>query len=102
LLPQADLYRFGTTFAFLFHTCLANATGVAYIQWVWRRCRQRAVKINAIDKAFAADRNVFMLLNSAFVSNFPLATVLIVIFWYFAQTVTEELLSANGTQGLYR
>jgi hypothetical protein len=82
LLSHAKYLRFGTAFAFLFKTCLANATGIAYIQWVWRRCRQRAIRIDAIDNAFAADRNIFTLLDPAFVSKFPLAAGLMMILWY--------------------
>ena len=75
-------YRLGTGFAFLTQICLAHAATVAYIQWVWRRCRQQTTQIALIDAAFAVDRNIFMLLNLRFISNFPVAAALIMVFWY--------------------
>ena len=63
--------------------CLANATGTAYIQWVWRRCRQQAIRIGAIDAAFSVDRNIFMLFVPGFVLVFPIAAGLVIILWYY-------------------
>ncbi|KAF2114839.1 hypothetical protein BDV96DRAFT_86392 [Lophiotrema nucula] len=73
--------RFGTAFAFLVQICYANATGIAYVQWVWRRCRQQAIQIGTIDAAFAVDRNIFMFLKPGFVLKFPIAAGLALIFW---------------------
>jgi hypothetical protein len=73
--------RFGTAFAFLVQVCFANTAGTACVQWVWRRCSQQALSINRIDAAFAVDRNMFMLLIPKFVSKFPGAAGLALIFW---------------------
>jgi hypothetical protein len=74
--------RFGTAFAFLVKTCFTTATGTAYVQWAWRRCRQKAVTIGAIDAAFAVDKNIFLLFRLDFLSDFPIAVVLAILLWY--------------------
>jgi hypothetical protein len=73
--------RFGTAFAFLVKASLTTATGTAYIQWVWRICRQQPVTIGAVDSAFAVDRNPFLLLNWGFISDFQLPVLLAAILW---------------------
>jgi uncharacterized membrane protein len=93
VLPTND-HRFGTTLAFLFKACLAHATGIAYIQWLWRQCRQKAIPIGAIDAAFTVDRNIFIFLNMEFVFEFPFAAGLMVIFWYLPQAM-KSLFAAN-------
>ncbi|KAF2490821.1 hypothetical protein BU16DRAFT_585187 [Lophium mytilinum] len=73
--------RFGTAFAFFVKTCLTTATGTAYVQWAWRRCRQKAVTIDAINRAFAVDKNIFLFLNLNFLSEFPIAVVVAILLW---------------------
>lgn len=74
--------RFGTAFALLTQVCLSNATTTAYIQWVWRRCRERGIQIRAIDAAFAVDRNILMFCHPSFPTEFRVVTLLAVIFRY--------------------
>jgi uncharacterized membrane protein len=74
--------RFGTAFAFFFKACLANAIGIAYIQLVWRKCRQQSTAMSTIDAAFSADRNVSVLLRVDYIRRFPIASGLIAILWY--------------------
>ena len=78
----SDHPRFGTAFAFLVKTCLTAATGTAYVQWVWRRCRQKAVAIGAIDSAFAVEKNIFLFWNWDFLSDFQIPVVIAIILWY--------------------
>ncbi|KAM3069612.1 hypothetical protein ACMFMF_008826 [Clarireedia jacksonii] len=73
--------RFGTTFAFLVKVCLTTATGIAYVQGIWTIFRQRAVTIEAIDAAFAANTNVFKFSNWGFLSNFKIPVAIGVILW---------------------
>lgn len=75
------LLRFGTAFAFLVKTSLATATGTAYIQWAWRKCRQKAVTIGAVDAAFAADKKMLLLLQWDFLREFPIPFALALLLW---------------------
>lgn len=93
--------RFGTAFAFLSKTCLANATGIAYIQWVWRQCTQQAIQIRAIDAAFAVEQNIFMLFHPEFALKLPFAAGLMVIFWYFEHMINKSCPWLMLRQGPY-
>ena len=74
--------RFGTAFAFLVKTSLTTATGTAYVQWAWRRCRQKTVTIGAIDSAFAVDKNIFLFLDRDFLCDFQIPVAIAIILWY--------------------
>ncbi|PVH95043.1 hypothetical protein DM02DRAFT_538196, partial [Periconia macrospinosa] len=74
--------RFGLALAFVTKACLVNATTIAYIQCIWWRCYKRAVRISALDAAFAINRNVLMFFKSRFPLEFRLVTVLAIISWY--------------------
>jgi hypothetical protein len=88
--------RFGTVFAFIVKTCLATATGTAYVQWVWTRCRQQAVTIGAIDAAFAVDKKILLLFQWDFLSEFPIPFVLAIILWYVTERRCYNIFLANN------
>ena len=82
LFSCAYYFRLGTALAFLVQACLVKATGIAYVQWVWRRCRQKPIQIGSIDAAFGISQDVFMFLKPGFVLGFPIPAGLALIFWY--------------------
>ncbi|PVH94820.1 hypothetical protein DM02DRAFT_675910 [Periconia macrospinosa] len=90
--------RFGSAFAFLTQVCLAHAAGAACIEWIWRRCFQQATQIAVVDAAFAVDRNIFTLLDMRFVSRFPVATALAIVFWFLplSSIITPATLSVES------
>ena len=79
---KVDVFRFRLALAFLTKACLVNATTTAYVQCIWWRCRERAVRIGALDAAFAVDRNVLMFFKSRYPFEFRLITILAIVFWY--------------------
>ncbi|CAI6331975.1 unnamed protein product [Periconia digitata] len=89
--------RIGTALAFLVQSCLAAAASTAYTQWVWRKCRQQAIKIGTIDIAFDISHNVFDFLKISFAREFGLVTLLAIAFWCMplASLVTPGALSIS-------
>lgn len=96
-----DNSRFGNVFAFLVQACLTSTMSTAYIQWVWRRCRQQAVSIGAMDAAFTADRDMLVLLKPGFISAFPAAAALALAVWYVALSTLQIYASERVYAGAF-
>ena len=96
LFSRTYYFRFGTGLAFLVQACLVKATGIAYVQWVWRRCHQKPIQIGSIDAAFGISQDIFMFLKSGFISGFPIPAVLAIIFWYIHLVFSGFLIANPG------
>ena len=91
---QRWITRGGTAFAFLVKMSLAIATSTEYIQQVWKRLGERAVRVEGVDAMFVGLRDLSAFVNLKLWLGNPMLLALALITWYVSswtgQTSSEN------------
>jgi hypothetical protein len=82
----------GNFFATAVVVSLKIAVGVAYIQCIWLRLREKFVSLRTIDRAFDSLRNIFALVDWELLRKMDIAVFLAVTVWY-VQTRDQHIRS---------
>ena len=81
LLPRLRKNSLGNFFAVATATCLRIAISSAYIQYVWRRIKHKAVSLETVDNAFEALSSVLAFAHLPLLRTMYTGVAALVVFW---------------------
>ncbi|KAK3345806.1 hypothetical protein B0T25DRAFT_611690 [Lasiosphaeria hispida] len=73
--------RFGIALAFLAQQCFVGSAQVAYKQYSWRTLKKKCLKIDTIDRVFAASREPTEAFSAELVFKAPSLTLIALLCW---------------------